>query len=137
MRLAFNIIEKTSHMNVFNKLKFFYATCHFCNEKGLCLEASSSGNLLPVCEECSRKLIVGVTTALAELETMNSAKVSDVVLEEADKADGEDLTPETIVVDAGDASEELKDETSEETEEKVEESAEEEKEIVDGETVTP
>lgn len=85
-------------MNVFNKLKFFYATCHFCHEKGLCLEAKNDNGTLPVCEECSRKLIIGITTALEELKRMNDSENVEVSVEGAE-VKVEEVAPAEVSVE--------------------------------------
>jgi len=62
----------------------------------LCLEAKNDNGTLPVCEECSRKLIIGVTTALEELNRMNDSENVGVSVE-GEEVKVEEVAPEVEV----------------------------------------
>lgn len=63
-------------MNMIDRLQFFYNSCFFCGQKGLCLSSKNNNGEMPVCQDCARKLIVGVSTALENLNRMNEELIA-------------------------------------------------------------
>jgi len=84
-------------MNVFSSLKFFYATCHFCGNKGLSISATNNNGEIAACDECAKRLIVGVSTALAELDRMNAARAAELKEAEVAAQQGEAVVDDTNI----------------------------------------
>jgi DNA-directed RNA polymerase subunit RPC12/RpoP len=63
--------------NMFQKLKYFPATCTFCRQNGMVFGAYTDKNdEIAVCPECSHKLILGIDAALKEMERREKEKES-------------------------------------------------------------
>lgn len=55
--------------NMFQKLKYFPATCTFCRSNGMVFGAYTDKNdEIAICPECSHKLILGIDAAMKEME---------------------------------------------------------------------
>lgn len=80
---------------MFNKLKVFPAYCTFCNKSGSVIGAITNKNAeVAVCGECSHKLILGISTALEEMERTNQSKVDHGIIQ-AEASDIQDAVPAT------------------------------------------
>jgi hypothetical protein len=63
--------------NIFNKLKYFPASCTFCREEGMVFGGYlENGSEVAVCPECANKLILGMDTALKEMARLEKEKES-------------------------------------------------------------
>lgn len=74
--------------NIFQKLKYFPATCTFCRMNGLVFGGyvENKGEVA-VCPGCAEKLVLGIGTALKELERSEKEKESTEPKKE-DKEEG-------------------------------------------------
>lgn len=72
-------------MKIFNKLKYFQAKCTFCQSIGMVYGAfvNDTKQEVAVCDDCSRKLITGIATALEELKKQFDAEQKEDAVRES------------------------------------------------------
>ena len=72
-------------MKVLKKLRFYQAKCHFCQGIGNVVSARAHdiGQDIAVCDDCARKLVTGIATAMEEMKRQHEKMKSEAQVVEA------------------------------------------------------